>query len=281
MDQANLQRKPLVEEVAKALQQLIESQGWVAGTRLGTETQLMKRFGVSRSVLREAIGRLKAVGLIEVKRGKGMYVGNRDSLRGCIEFFRTAIRLVPRDLLQFTEFRSLMEIYAARQAARLASEEQIQELERICELMDKEEVSYEKALELDFAFHCKLVEITGNQLMLYIMQTLQQLFLAAMARTTPNPRDHDVSQYLHRGIVEAIRQRNPDAAEKAMQAHMEMTRFRLEQLCHNNLPGEDSVKSCGLDYDGKHLPVQGAPMVSSLASDSATMSAEVASEFEA
>ena len=221
-------RASLVEGVAIQIQATIERENRRAGYKLPTEAELMQQFHVSRSVLREAIGWLKAIGLVEVRHGQGMFVGNPRSLGGCARFVRTSLAIGPADLLQFTEFRSVVESYAVRQAAQRATDAQIEELEALCDRMDRREEPYEEAIKVDFAFHRKLIEITGNQVMLNVMRTMQEFFHAAMVRTTPNPRDHQVSSHLHRAILEAVRQRNPDAAEKAMQAHMEMTRARLE-----------------------------------------------------
>ena len=102
--------------------------------------------------------------------------------------------------------------------------------------MDQEEKSDEQAIRAAFAFHQKLIEISGNELMLNVIRVLQEFFLAAMAQTTRRPRDRDVSRPLHQAILEAVRVHSPEAAETAMQAHMEITRARLESSvspCHD------------------------------------------------
>ena len=69
------------------------------------------------------------------------------------------------------------------------------------------------------------------------MRTVQDFFLAAMLRTAPNPRDRRISHAPHRAILQAVCQRNPEAAEKAMEAHMEMTRARIEAFARGG--GDD------------------------------------------
>ena len=233
---ASLRKNSLVNEAVERIQGMIEQERWTAGSRLATEAELIAELGVSRTVLREAIGRLETIGLVQVRHGQGMFVGDPDTLSACVRLVRTAMAISPRDLLQFTEFRSAVEVYAARQAARLAAEEHITELESLCAQMDLEEKTDEQAIRADFAFHQKLIEISGNELMLNVIRVLQEFFLAAMAQTTRRPRDRDVSRPLHLAILEAVRVRSPEAAEKAMEAHMEITRARLE-ACAN--PGRD------------------------------------------
>ena len=74
--------------------------------------------GVSRTVLREAISRLEAIGLLTVRRGRGMFIGDRHSLANCVRLVRSAMAITPGDLVQFTEFRRAVECYAAQRAAQ-------------------------------------------------------------------------------------------------------------------------------------------------------------------
>lgn len=246
----SLRKHSLVNEAVKSIRGMIERERWAAGSRLATETELIAELGVSRTVLREAINRLEAMGLVEVRHGQGMFVGDRDSLTACVALVRTALAITPRDLFQFMEFRIAVEVYAARQAARLATDRDITELELLLAEIDLEDKTDEEAIRADFSFHRKLIEISGNALMLNIVRVLQEFYLAAMARTTRRPRDRDVSRTLHESILEAVRARSPEAAEKAMQAHMVVTRARLESQAES-LSGKPSstVAETGADPD--------------------------------
>jgi DNA-binding FadR family transcriptional regulator len=74
------------------------------------------------------------------------------------------------------------------------------------------------------------MSITGNPLMESLLGVVQEFVFAAMFRTTSNPRDREGSQRIHGGIVKAIRSRDPEAAEKSMRAHMELTASMLHAL---------------------------------------------------
>ncbi len=223
-------RTSLVDEVVRQLQELIESDGMKAGDRLPTEAELTTQLQVSRNVLREAVQRLETMGLVSVRRGHGMFVAAPDKLASCARLIRSALAISPRDLIQFTEFRMAVEPQFAEAAARCATPDQADEVGELCDRIDRKELSYEEAIELDFAFHRKLIEITGNQLTLNIMTVLHEFFLAAMAQTTPRPRDLQVSQRLHRAIVEAIRRGDTNEARSAMQEHMDVTLERIRTL---------------------------------------------------
>lgn len=232
-------RTSLVDEVVRQLQRKIETESMQAGDRLPTEAQLTTQLQVSRNVLREAVQRLDTMGLVSVRRGQGMFVAAPELLVSCARLVRSALAISPRDLTQFTEFRTAIELQVAASAALCATPEQVDQLEKLCDQIDCQEQSYEAAIALDFAFHRKLIEITGNQLTLNIMTVLHEFFLAAMAQTTPKPRDHQVSRRLHRAIVKAIRRGDSDEARSAMQQHMDITLERMKRLFSRS-PGAKS-----------------------------------------
>jgi GntR family transcriptional repressor for pyruvate dehydrogenase complex len=217
----------LVDEVADRIRQYIEENGLSAGDRLPSETEWLAEHKVSRSVLREAINRLQPFGLVDVLHGKGMFVGDQNRLADCTQFVRTALTIHPRDLTQFGELRAALECRAARRAAERATPAEASELKELIAMLDDRNRPYEESIALDFQFHRRLFEIAGNPLMLNVLVILQQFVLEGMLQTTPSPRDHDVSQELHRAIVEAVRNRDPAAAEAAMERHMHVTCQRL------------------------------------------------------
>src|SRR5262249_41636596 len=89
--------------------------------------------------------------------------------------------------------------------------------------------SDEAAMQADFQFHRRLMAITGNELMRNVLEVIQEFVFASMLRTTPKPRDRAASRQRHRRIVEAVRRRDPDAAQKAMLAHMQHTLIVLQE----------------------------------------------------
>jgi DNA-binding FadR family transcriptional regulator len=224
-----VRRQSLVDTVVERIREVIERGHLQAGDRLPTEAELGEQLGVSRTVVREAVSQLESLGLLSVQRGRGMFVGSGNNLAGCVKMLRTALALSPRELVQFTEFRKAIEGYAARRAAELATPEDVAKLEALCDAVDREGRDDLEAMQLDFQFHRKLMAITGNTLMCSVLEVVQEFVLAAMVQTTPQPRDREQSHRRHLAIVRAVRAGNPDAAEKAMQAHMEHTVQMLEE----------------------------------------------------
>src|SRR5262245_49397034 len=124
-------RSSLVDTVVERIRAIIEDGRLQAGDRLPTEAELGKQLGVSRTVLREAIGRLEYLGLLTVQRGRGMFVGDQGSVSQCARLVRSALAVSSKELVKFTEFRNAIECYASRRAAESASDADIAELERL------------------------------------------------------------------------------------------------------------------------------------------------------
>jgi DNA-binding FadR family transcriptional regulator len=123
-----------------------------------------------------------------------------------------------------------VEVQAVRQAAEHATAEDIAELQKYLERLDDQELAYAKALEIDFRFHRKLIEMSGNPMMINLMEVIYEFVLAQMARTTPSQRDNQLGRRLHQAILKAVREHDPDAADKAMRQHMQAVLVRLDGL---------------------------------------------------
>jgi len=219
----------LVDTVVEQVQKLIADGHLLAGDRLPKEDELGPQLGVSRTVLREALSRLEATGLVTIQRGKGMFVADPSGAASCARLIRNAMTLTSKDLGQFMEFRRIIECQAARRAAEVAKPEDLAELEQLVLEMNREDQEYIESVRIDFQFHLKIVEISGNELMHSALRVIQEFIMTTMVKTTPNPRDHDQSRRYHMEVVDAIRTRNPDVAEQAARAHMDLSERSLRE----------------------------------------------------
>jgi GntR family transcriptional repressor for pyruvate dehydrogenase complex len=224
----SLGRTPLVETVAGRLRELIVHGGFQAGDRLPSEVELVKQLQVSRPVLREAVNRLEAIGLLSVRHGSGTFVADREWLSSCIKLVGSSMAIEPRELFQFLEFRRVVESYAARRAAAAAEPDQVAALEQLLEeALNVAPQGSSQAMQADFRFHCTLVEIGGNRLMRNVMELLQEFIMVSMMRAQPIVWVDPEGAGVHRAIMRAIRDRSPEAAEQAVHAHMDLLAKRL------------------------------------------------------
>lgn len=230
----SLQLKPIprrssVDQVVERIRDVITEQKLAAGERLPGELELVEQLQVSRPVLREALARLQGLGLIEIQRGNGTFVASRDRLANCVQLLRTAVTLAPRELLAYAELRAAVEVQAVRQAAERASADDVAELKRMLKELNSVDRPYEELLEIDFRFHRRILQAAGNELMQNLMEVIYEFVVTQMAQTTPSPRENKLGRRLHREIVAAIANHDPDAADRAMREHMEVVLSRLKK----------------------------------------------------
>jgi GntR family transcriptional regulator, transcriptional repressor for pyruvate dehydrogenase complex len=229
------QRHTLVDHVVEQVRNNIESGAIKSGHRLPGEFELCTQFGVSRTVIREAAHRLQSLGLIEVRRGRGLYVGSPDSVRETVRLVRSAMSVSLADMEQFTDFRTAMETHTARQAALKATDADVHHLQGLCDkLVDavEKKASYDAVRKCDIAFHIEIARTAGSHLIQQIQQLVREITFKSMARATQQGYFLDVptTRSFHQPIVDAIREHDSVRAAAAMEHHMIGIMQRLRAL---------------------------------------------------
>lgn len=237
-------KKNRVDEVYHALSHLIDGGDLTAGDRLPTENALAKQHGVSRPVVREAIARLAAGGLVRTVRGKGTFVQPGQVM----EQMKLAPITSIDDLLAWQELRVAIEQEAARLAATRRSEEDLNELVRLLgEMMNSPEMDGYGG-EADHAFHVAIAAAAHNPAILDAQIALGRHIKGWISAVlNVEPANHAKRQQYrlseHEAIVDAISARNPERAAQAIRSHIEngRTRFlaRISRLPRENEAGED------------------------------------------
>lgn len=228
---APIAKTSLVDTVVERLRGLIEQGTLRAGDRLPTESALVTQLGVSRGALREAIRRLETLGLLTVSQGRGMFVADGGSLSGCVSLFRSAMAISPKESLQFAELRRILEAHTVRRAAELATPADVAELQELIERKTAGGASM-TGVHWDWLFHRRLADIACNELIKNVIQVLQEFVMAGIwhtAQVQTSATDDRRSYKLHKAIVDAIRDHDPDRAEKAMHRHMDALVKALEK----------------------------------------------------
>lgn len=190
------------------------------GSILPSDSELLDRFGVSRTVLREALKTLAAKGLIEARAR----IGTRVLPRGRWNLFDADVlawhfELGPdiAFLRSLAEVRIGIEIEAAALAAERASPEQAETMIACVDRMAGAENPADFARH-DLEFHRAVAEASGNPFMASISALVEMALTAAFTISSPvnDPAALAVTVGVHRRIAEAIRDRNPTAARAAM-----------------------------------------------------------------
>lgn len=207
-----ISRQRASEAVRDELVRAIVSGELDVGQKLPAEAELAGAFGVSRPVVREALGSLRALGLIVSRNGRGSFVASarvrRPALLG---------RYTVDDL---HEARAHLEVPAARYAALRRSPEQLEALRRLVEALETC-TEREEWTRLDAAFHVALAEASGNEVHASLIEHLRDLLVeqSQVLATTSAGRIAAANRE-HRAIFEAVASADEGGAQEAMSTHL-------------------------------------------------------------
>jgi DNA-binding FadR family transcriptional regulator len=200
-----------------------------AGSRLPSEAQLVDEFGVSRTVVREAIARLRSDGLVSTRAGLGAFVA--DSLRA-LPFRLTAANAKP-NVREVFELRLGLEAEAAALAAERGTPDQVAAIAAAKDAMAGAMADGGDGVEEDFQFHRAIAEATNNSIYRSFLSFLEHHLREQMQitrRWTRRAARLDDVEREHAGLVEAITARDPDRAREAARAHLRAGIKRLDEL---------------------------------------------------
>ena len=226
-------RRSLTTELVAALEQQIQEQQLKAGDRLPTEAEIVQRFNVSRTVVREALSKLQAAGLVETRHGIGTFVlGARPSGLFRLDPADVAVSL---DVLAVLELRVSLETESAGLAALRRSEEQLLTMRRALEDFEGNVSDAKETVSPDFRFHLEIARATGNRYFAEIMTHLGTTIIPRTRITSTQIPQDQFSEYLHRvnreheQILDAITRQDPESARAAMRIHLINSRERLRR----------------------------------------------------
>lgn len=231
--------RPGYEIAAENILEMIVEQELRPGDRLPTEMEIATYFGLSRSVTREAIKMLVALGRVSAQRGRGLFVGSgtaghQVSMLSGHQFIPTRMEHVE----QLLKFRSVQEEFAAREASRRATPPHLNLLGQA--LSDGEaalNTGDSKAWEnSDTRFHVGIAEASGNQFILAALQSIREMQqqIAVLALHGNVGGSLEQAQRDHAGILEAITNGDPELAAARASEHIQRTidgyRHEIEHL---------------------------------------------------
>ncbi|MCP4212673.1 MAG: FadR family transcriptional regulator [Halieaceae bacterium] len=213
----------LYERVADKILLLIQDEVWQPGDKIPPERELAQGFGVSRTVVREAVKVLEAQGVLESATGSGVYVRAADS-SVVSKSIHTYLQLLSQDDVEIrvAEIRRVLEVEIAALAALRATPEQRRELQAICAEMRRYANSARTLAELDFRLHLTLARSTQNDLfellLTPLMEQLHDYYLYVWDSYGERPPDKVFAQ--HEVLVQAVMAGDAAAARQAMSDHV-------------------------------------------------------------
>ncbi len=226
-------RGGLVGEVVDHLSAAIREGRLASGDKLPTESEIMQHYGISRTVVREALSQLQAAGLVETRHGIGTFVRPPpapSNFRIDADDFATLA-----DVISVLELRISLETEAAGLAAQRRGEENLRAMQAALQAFHESIRNDSDAVPSDFQFHMEVARATGNrhfaELMTYLGTMIIPRTRLNTARTAPEGRLPYLQRVNaeHETIYIAIRDRDAEAARAAMRTHLSNSRERLRR----------------------------------------------------
>lgn len=219
----------LADRVAAILSEEIESGRLAEGDKLPTEVELVKQLGVSRTVIREAVSRLRNAGLVEPRQGRGVFVMPRRTRPLDLEAEASGTK---SKVMQIVEVRRAMEGEAASLAATRATPDDVTRMRQSLAAIDEAVAADGDGVEEDLAFHQSIAESTGNPVMVSTVRYLGEVMRGGIRVTRANEARRDdfieAVRVEHHAILAAIESGDAGAARSAVRRHMKHAASRLQ-----------------------------------------------------
>lgn len=220
----------LSEQVAEALSTEIHAGRPAPGEKLPTEAALAAQFAVSRTVVREAVSRLKSLGLVESRQGSGVFV--RRAAFAPLNF-DTRSAASRQAVIQMVEVRRALEAEVAALAAQRRSVSDLQRIRQAMAALDKAVSAGGDGAEEDVNYHRAIADAARNPFLISTLDYLRQ-FLRGVTRVTRanEARRTDFAEQVrqeHEAIAKAIEAGDPLQARQAAARHMDNAIQRIEQ----------------------------------------------------
>jgi GntR family transcriptional regulator, transcriptional repressor for pyruvate dehydrogenase complex len=218
--------RPGYEVVAEQIVRLIADLGKGPGDRMPTEKELAARLGASRTVVREAVKILSAMGRVSAQKGRGLYVADGEGVLGGTQFGGF---FVPTDLdhiFMLFEFRRVQEVAASRLAATQASPAELRVIETAVQTcrhghQTNDQAEFEAG---DDAFHFGVAAASHNLFLVAAVREARRLQRQASVIGIRGVGGHAAEAVEeHDAIYRAIRDGHPDAAADATVVHLDNT----------------------------------------------------------
>ena len=201
---------------------------WKPGSKLPTERDLSTTFGVSRSVIREAVSMLVAFGILRARQGGGVFVCETLD-ESVFESLAFVLPASPRTLQELMDVRKVLEVRAAELAATSATAEDLEVLRIAVEGIRRAPTVAEK-IRTGMNFHNAVACASHNHLLTRLLHSLMDLFVASHRVTLQSAEARATAVEDHEAIYRAIERRVARAAGRAMKAHLDLTQRQLDAL---------------------------------------------------
>ena len=241
-------RANLVDEVFEQMKEQIISGEWNPGEKIPSEHELSELFNVSRTTVRNAIQKLKAIGILTTRQGQGTFL--RPTLSEHLtENLLPSVLLDKENILEILEFRITIEMESARLAAERADEEDIRRIEHALNIMSESIHDYTRYSMGDYRFHLSIARASKNGIFYRVMMKLRDILYSHFEEMN---RDlgPEMSIENHKKIFAAIKNGQAQQARELMKENIELSiniiqRMNTDFFSVNTYPHSKEHKKIG------------------------------------
>ncbi|MEZ5668694.1 MAG: FadR/GntR family transcriptional regulator [Alphaproteobacteria bacterium] len=225
-------KRTLASQLVEQLAARIRAGELAPGDRLPTEKELADAYGVSRTVVREAISGLRAHGFVRTVQGRGAFVMERPSVGAAGAFHAATLE----DVLHLVEFRCSLEPAIAALAAQRRSHAALRRLGAARAALGEAQTSPERLAAADYDFHRAIAEAAGNPYFMALMDQLGPGIIPHARINLYRVETETDDAFLarveaeHEAIFAAVAKGQPEQARRAMSRHLENSRHRYSLL---------------------------------------------------
>ena len=205
-----------------------------AGDRLPTEKEMIATYGVSKTVIREAVAALRSSGYVFTRHGVGTFVADFSRHR-VFQIAGDDVESI-HEIVNILQFRIAIETESAALAAEYATEQDLADIDAALRRFEDDVASGSQAIDADFEFHRAIARATKNPLFVRFLDFLGSVAIPrsrlgeAAAMHMPQKRYLRKLQNEHRRIQQAIVERRPVRARKAIRDHLYISWDRYRKM---------------------------------------------------
>ncbi len=217
-DIQRIESATMADMVELRLREFLKKKAFKPGDALPKELELAEALDVSRNVVREALSRLRMLGMIESRKKRGTILVEPDIMNG-FERVMDPLLLDQRTLQDLFELRLVLEMGLADLLFARITDKGIAELEKIVE-KEVNKIQQPFRLKFEIDFHSKLYQMTGNDTFRRFQNILLPVFEYVVKEEQQLTGKAKVGKVTHRDLLELIKKGKPEDFRKGMKEHL-------------------------------------------------------------
>ncbi|HTT67893.1 MAG TPA: FadR/GntR family transcriptional regulator [Gemmatimonadales bacterium] len=215
-----MSKQSLADRVALRIKEMVRDGGYGLGDRLPAIMEMARSFGVGHPTVREALTKLEAVGVVEIRHGSGVYVSRREDalLVSSPGYAPVVTRKLLSDLLRS---RMSLEMQSVAEAVEHLTARHLKEMRRLLDTAGRHLEDDAILNKVNMAFHRQIAVASGNSVLLQLLDVLRELFSHEQLMILDIFGSREADHRGHLAILEALERRDVALAVSRMRKHLQ------------------------------------------------------------